>query len=57
MVEDAILLCDRDGFFASVLATMRERMQALGSRRVFLEDGSWYWDLKPGLRFGDVVEI
>ena len=24
---------------------------------VFLDDGSWYWDLKPDFRFGEVVEI
>jgi predicted nucleotidyltransferase len=57
IVEDGILLIDRDGFFAAVLARMRERMRALGSRRVMLEDGSWYWDLKPDFRFGEVVEI
>jgi uncharacterized protein len=57
MVEDGIVLLDREGFFASVLDEMRERMKALGSRRVFLSDGSWYWDLKPDFRFGEVVEI
>ena len=57
IVEDGILLADRDGFFESILDAMRGRMQALGSRRVYLPDGSWYWDLKPDYRFGEVVEI
>ena len=57
MVEDAIILHDRDGFFAGVLDSMRARMRLLGSRRVFLGDGSWYWDLKPDYRFGEVIEI
>ena len=57
MVEDGILLVDRDGFFQSILDAMRLRMRELGSRRVALPDGSWYWDLKPGFRFGDDVEI
>ncbi|HUE89898.1 MAG TPA: nucleotidyltransferase domain-containing protein [Vicinamibacterales bacterium] len=57
IVEDGILLVDRDGFFEAVLDTMRGRMRALGSRRVYLPDGSWYWDLKPDYRFGEVVEI
>lgn len=57
IVEDGVLLLDRDGFFASVLEGMRSRMRALGSRRVFLPDGNWYWDLKPDFRFGEVVEI
>jgi len=57
MTEDAILVHDRDGFFEKVLAGMRERMRELGSRRVHLPDGSWYWDLKPDFRWGEVVEI
>jgi hypothetical protein len=57
MVEDGRLLFDRDGFFAAVLGRMRARMRELGSRRVFLPDGSWYWDLQPGFRFGDEVRI
>ena len=57
MVEDAILILDRGRFFEEVLAGMRERMRELGSRRVHLPDGSWYWDLKPNFRWGDVVEI
>ena len=57
VVEDGILLIDRGDFFRNVLDAMRERMRQLGSRRVYLEDGSWYWDLKPDFRFGEVVEI
>ncbi len=57
IVEEGILILDRDRFFEGVLAGMRARMRALGSRRVFLDDGTWYWDLKPDFRFGEVVEI
>ena len=57
MVEDGILLLDRGGFFETVLDEMRTRMRELGSRRIHLDDGSWYWDLKPDFRFGEVVEI
>lgn len=57
LVEDAVLLFDRGGFFEAVLHSLRARMQALGSRRIYLPDGSWYWDLRPGFRFGDVVEL
>jgi predicted nucleotidyltransferase len=57
MVEDAILVLDRARFFEDVLTAMRERMRELGSRRIHLPDGSWYWDLKPDFRWGDVVEI
>lgn len=57
IVEDGILILDRHGLFEAVLSGMRARMRALGSRRVHLPDGSWYWDLKPDFRFGDVVEL
>ena len=57
MTEEALFLFDRDGFFKRVLLRMKERMEALGSRRKFLSDGSWYWDLKPDYRFGEDVEI
>jgi predicted nucleotidyltransferase len=57
MVEDGRLLFDRDDFFAGILLQMRTRMRELGSCRVILADGSWYWDLQPGYRFGDVVRI
>ena len=57
MTEDARLLYDRADFFAGVLRGLRERMRELGSRRVAMPDGSWYWDLKPDYRFGEVVEL
>jgi predicted nucleotidyltransferase len=57
MTEDGILFVDRDGFFQGVLDRMRVRMRELGSRRIPLPDGSWYWDLKPGFRWGEIVEI
>src|ERR1700675_2791759 len=57
VVEDGILILDRQGLFEEVLAGMRARMRELGSRRIHLADGTWYWDLKPDFRFGDVVEI
>jgi predicted nucleotidyltransferase len=57
MVEDAWLLFDRDGFFSAILDDVRARLRELGSRRVFLPDGSWYWDLYPRFRFGDEVRI
>jgi uncharacterized protein len=57
IVVDGILIVDRDAFFATVLSGMRQRMRELGSRRVHLPDGSWYWDLKPDFRFGEIVEI
>lgn len=56
MTEDAILLHDRDGFFAAILERMRQSLQRLGARRV-RQGRTWYWDLKPDFKPGDVVEL
>ncbi len=57
IVEEGILILDRDRFFEAVLATMRARMRVLGAVAVVLDDGTWYWDLKPDFRFAEVVEL
>jgi len=56
MTEDAKLLYDRDGFFAGVLKRMRDRLDALGSRRIW-RGTRWYWDLKPDYRPGMIFEL
>lgn len=56
LTEDAVLLFDRDGFFASVLERVRASLRRLGSRRIWMGK-TWYWDLKPDFRRGDVIEI
>ena len=57
MIEEARILYDREGFFARRLRELKERLMALGSRKVYLENGSWYWDLKPDLVLGEVFEL
>ena len=34
-----------------------EAARRMGSRRIELADGSWYWDLKPNLRPGEMIEL
>jgi uncharacterized protein len=57
LTEDAVLLRDRDGLLALALASLRARLQALGSKRIWDGQGGWYWDLKPDYRRGEIVEI
>jgi predicted nucleotidyltransferase len=57
MVEDAKILYDRDNFFARRLKLIRERLKELHSKRVWLADGTWYWDLKPDLELGEVFTL
>jgi len=56
MVEDAKILCDRDGFFAKVLERLRGRLKELGARRVW-RGNVWYWDLKPDYKPGEEFEL
>jgi predicted nucleotidyltransferase len=56
MTEDAVLLYDRDGFFAGILARLRASLRRLGARRI-QQGKTWYWDLKPDFKPGDVIEI
>lgn len=48
LTQDAIILRDPTGVLGEVLDRLRSKLAARGARRVFLADGSWYWDLAPG---------
>ncbi len=48
LLEDSIIIYDR-GFMEKVLRELRRKLAELGSRRVTLPDGSWYWVIgRPG---------
>lgn len=57
IVDDGKILYDRDNFFRERLSTLKRRLQELGSKKVYLEDGSWYWELKPDLKIGEIFEL
>lgn len=52
MIDEAIVLFDRNGFFKKRLEAFKERLRALGAKRVQIQDG-WYWDLTPDLQPGE----
>ena len=54
-LEEAILF-DPEGFFAGVLARLRQRLAHLGAVRRQV-GRKWYWDLKPDYRYGEIFEI
>jgi hypothetical protein len=56
VATDGIILND-DGKLAQHCAAVRERLRMYGARRVRLPDGTWYWDLKPDFRRGDVIRL
>ena len=55
--DHGIILFDTREVLARKLASLRLRLHELGSRRIELADGSWYWDLKPDLRPGEVIAL
>lgn len=56
MTEDARVLHDPDGRLTAVLDRLRDRLRALGSKRVW-KGNAWYWDLKPDYAWGDVIRL
>lgn len=56
MVEDGKILYDKGGFIQKVFSDIKERLKALGAKRIWIGD-KWYWDLKPDFKPGEVVEI
>jgi predicted nucleotidyltransferase len=57
MIENSIILLDKEEFFKRRLGELKNRLAVLGSKKVFLKDGSWYWDLKPDLVAGETFEL
>ena len=56
MVDDANMLLDESGCLRRAIETTRQRLAALGARRIWLGD-AWVWDLKPDYRPGDLFEL
>lgn len=57
VADHGIILHDPSTVLQRKLAALRERLRELGSRKVRLPDGSWYWQLKPDLRPGETFEL
>ena len=56
MVDDGEILTD-DGTLRNKLDQVRRRMKELGSKKIYLDDGSWFWQLKPDMRLGEVLTL
>lgn len=56
LVEDAVILYEREGFFSAILEQVRCSLARLGARRRQLGKVR-YWELKPDYTYGEVFEI
>jgi predicted nucleotidyltransferase len=57
LTEDAVILADRGGVLAMALDDLRARLRRLGSRRIWTGATTWYWDLKPDYKRGEIFEL
>jgi predicted nucleotidyltransferase len=55
--DHGIILYDPHAILQRKFESLRRRLTELGSRKVVLQDGSWYWDLKPDWKPGEVIEL
>jgi uncharacterized protein len=56
MTDQARILYDPDRVLRSYLDDLAQRLREMGARRVPF-GGSYYWELKPGFRWGDRIEL
>lgn len=56
MVDDSLILYDKDGFIERVLKELQKKLEEMGAKKVKVGDG-WYWILKPDAELGEVVKI
>lgn len=57
ITENGILLRDPSGVLGLALDRLKARLADRGARRVHLPDGSWYWDLAPGYKYGEELIV
>jgi len=57
VLDHGIILYDPWQILQQKLGCLQERLKELGTRKVVLEDGTWYWDLKPDWKPGEVIEL
>lgn len=57
LITDAIILYDEGNFMMNILNKLFKELKELGAKKIYLEDGSWIWILKPNIKIGEVVEL
>ncbi len=57
MLDASIILYDKDDFFKNRLKELKKRLLQLGSKKIVLEDKTWYWNLKPDSVPGETIEL
>lgn len=56
MIDDAVLLYDKDNFFSSFLDDLKGRLENYGARKRTWK-GGYYWEIKPDIKPGEVIRL
>ncbi len=56
LLEDAIILFDKDKNFEKTLSRLRIALDKTKGRRIW-KGKRWYWELKPNVKFGELIDI
>ena len=56
IMDHGIIIYD-SGVLRKRFESLSKRLTELGTRKIILEDGSWYWHLKPDWKPGEVIEL
>jgi len=57
VLTDNIRLLDRGSFFENLSNDFLRRLTSLGAKKVRTSEDSWYWILKPDVKFGEMIQI
>jgi len=56
-IQDHGIIIYDNGVLRKRFESLRKRLAELGSKKIILEDGSWYWVLKPDWKPGEVIKL
>ncbi len=56
MVDDAVILYDKNNFFADYLKHLKKRLEEYGAKKRPWK-GGYYWEIKPDLKAGEVIKL
>jgi predicted nucleotidyltransferase len=54
MTSNCLILEDHEGFLESVLEKVKQQMARWGSERINVS-GHWLWEIRPGLKWNEVL--
>ena len=57
IVTDGIIMYDTDDFIENKMKNLRKKLKKMGSKKIYIDDKRYYWDLKPDLKPDEVFEI